>query len=132
MNGYVINLGDESLKNENFRKVVYTAHYSQLVLMSLKPKEEIGEEVHGLDQFIRIEKGMGMAVLDGVQHIIKDEFGVVIPAGMRHNIINTSETDEMKLYTIYSVPEHRDQIVHETKTNAMTDSTDHFDGHTTE
>src|SRR3989344_4116259 len=106
MKGYITNIEKDSLENENFRRVLYTAKNSQLVLMSLEPKDEIGEEVHHLDQFIRVEKGSGLAVLDGVEHEIADCSAVVVPAGAKHNIINTSETEKKKLYTPYSPPEH--------------------------
>ena len=132
MKGYVGNIEDAAKENENFRKVLYTGKNSQLVVMSLKPSEEIGEEVHTLDQFIRIEAGKGKAVLDGVEHEIADDFAIVVPAGMKHNFINTSPDAPMKLYTIYSPPEHRDGVVHATKEDAMADKTDEFDGKTTE
>lgn len=132
MPGYLTNIEKDSLENKNFRKVLYTAKYSQLVLMSLRPGEEIGEEVHRLDQFIRIEAGEGLAVLDGVKHKISDGSAVVIPAGTRHNIINSSRNAEMKIYTVYSPPEHRDQVTHKTKKEAMSDENDHFDGKTSE
>lgn len=132
MKGYVANIEDATKENENFRKVLYTAKHSQLVVMSIPPKEEIGMEVHELDQFIRIEEGKGKAILDGVEHEIKDDFAIVIPAGTQHNVVNTSETEPLKLYTIYSPPEHRDGVVHATKADAMADKTDEFDGKTTE
>lgn len=132
MKSYVANIEKETRENENFRKVLYTAKFSQLVVMALAPSEEIGEEVHTLDQFIRIEAGKGKAVLDGVEHEIKDDFAIVIPAGTKHNVINTSSDAPMKLYTIYSPPEHRDGVVHATKEDAMNDKTDEFDGKTTE
>ncbi|MDD5489461.1 MAG: cupin domain-containing protein [Candidatus Moranbacteria bacterium] len=132
MKGYVGNIEEAAKENENFRKVLYTAKFSQLVVMALKPNEEIGEEVHTLDQFIRIETGKGKAVLDGVESEIADDFAIVIPAGTKHNIINTSADAPMKLYTIYSPPEHRDGVVHATKVDAMADKTDEFDGKTTE
>lgn len=132
MKGYVTNIEKLSLENENFRKVLYTAKNSQLVVMSLKPKEDIGAEVHRLDQFIRVEKGSGKTVLNGEEHEIGDGSAVVVPAGTEHNIINTSETEEMKLYTVYSPPNHRDGIVHATKTDAMADEGEHYDGKTTE
>jgi len=131
MKGYVTNIENDSLENPNFRKVLYTAKNSQLVLMSLKPKEEIGAEVHTLDQFIRIEKGTGKAVLDGAEHPLEDGSAVVIPAGTNHNIINTSDSEEMKLYTIYSPPEHQDGVVRATKADAEA-SEEHFDGKTSE
>lgn len=130
MKGFIQNLEKLTLDNENFRKVLYTARYSQLVLMSLRPGEEIGEEVHGLDQFLRIEKGIGKAVLNGVESRIEDGSAILVPAGTRHNIINTSE-GTMKLYTIYSPPNHRDQVIHQTKVQAEKDD-EHFDGRTTE
>ena len=132
MKGYVANIEKETKENENFRKVLYTAKFSQLVVMNLAPNEEIGEEVHELDQFIRLEKGKGKAVLDGAEHEIEDDFAIVIPAGTRHNIINTSSDEPMKLYTIYSPPEHRDGVVHATKADATEDKTDEFEGKTTE
>lgn len=131
MKGYIINIEKSAKENNNFRKVLYTAKHSQLVLMSLRPAEEIGEEVHALDQFIRIEAGRGMAILDGVEHAVGDGSAIVIPAGTRHNIINEAD-EEMKLYTIYSPPEHKDGIVHTAKKEALSDTTDHFDGQTTE
>lgn len=130
MQGYVVNIESESLKNDYFRKVLYTAKNSQLVVMSLRPGEEIGSEVHQLDQFIRCESGQGQAILDGVEHIISDGFAVVVPAGAEHNIINTGEA-AMKLYTVYSPPNHRDGVIHKTKPEAETDE-EHFDGKTTE
>ena len=128
---YVTNIEKDTLDNTNFRKVLYTAKNSQLVVMSLKPGEDIGEEVHQLDQFIRCERGEGTAVLDGVSHSISDGFVVVVPAGTRHNIVNTSPTESLKLYTLYSLPNHRDGVIHVTKKQAEAD-TEHFDGKTTE
>jgi len=130
MKGYVINIEEATKENSNFRKVLYTAKNSQLVLMSLQPGEDIGFEVHTLDQFIRIEEGEGKAVIDGVEHMIKDGSAIVIPAGANHNIINTSDK-EMKLYTIYSPPEHQDGVIRQTKAGAMAQE-EHFDGKTTE
>lgn len=132
MKGYITNLQKSSLENTDFRRVLYTAAHSQLVLMSLKPGEEIGEEMHTLDQFIRIEAGEGKAILDGIEHDIRDDDGIVIPASTRHNIINTSETSDMKLYTVYSPPEHRDGVIHTTKEDASQDASDEFNGKTTE
>lgn len=131
MNGYVTNIEKDSLDNENFRKVVYTAQNSQLVLMSLEPNLDIGEEVHELDQFLRIESGRGKAVLNGNEYEISDGSAIVVPAGVRHNIINTSGTEKMKLYTIYSPPEHQDGVIRKTKEEAAL-SEEHFDGKTTE
>ena len=132
MKGYVTNIQKVSLENENFRKVLYTAKNSQLVVMSLKPGEDIGEEVHQLDQFIRCETGEGQAILDDVPHMIADDFVVVVPAGTKHNIINTSQTKPLKLYTLYSPPNHLDGTVHPTKADAIKDEEEHFDGKTTE
>lgn len=131
MKGYIANIEQAALENENFRKVLYTAKNSQLVLMSLKPGEEIGEEVHQLDQFIRCESGEGKAVLDAVEHAIKDGFSVLVPAGAKHNIINTSPDKSMKLYTLYSPPNHRDGVIHQTKAQAEADE-ESFDGKTSE
>ncbi len=130
--GYVTNIEKDSLENGNFRKVVYTAKNSQLVLMSLKPGEEIGSEVHHLDQFLRVEKGTGKTVLNGKEFPIADGSAIVVPAGTEHNIINTSRTDEMKLYTVYSPPNHKDGTVHATKADAAADEAEHWTGETTE
>lgn len=130
MNGYVVNIEKISLQNENFRKVLYTAKNSQLVVMSLKPGEDIGEEIHQLDQFIRCEMGQGKAFLDGIPHAISDGFAVVVPAGTKHNIINVSQDKTLKLYTVYSPPNHRDGVVHQTKAQAE-ENEEHFDGVTT-
>jgi mannose-6-phosphate isomerase-like protein (cupin superfamily) len=131
MKGYITNIEDDTLQNQDFRRVLYTGRNSQLVLMSLQPKEEIGAEIHTLDQFIRVEAGEGVAILDGVRHQISDGTAVVVPAGTKHNIINDSETDELKLYTLYSPPEHRDGTIHKTKADALAHE-EHFDGKTTE
>jgi mannose-6-phosphate isomerase-like protein (cupin superfamily) len=131
MKGYITNIEDDTLKNGDFRRVLYTGKNSQLVLMSLRPKEEIGEETHTLDQFIRVEAGDGVAILDGVKHRISDGSAVVIPAGTKHNIVNDSDTEELKLYTLYSPPEHRDGTIHRTKADALSHE-EHFDGRTTE
>ena len=131
MKGYVVNIEDATKENENFRKVLYTSKNSQLVVMAIQPGEDIGMEVHELDQFIRLEQGKGKAVLDGVEHEIEDDWAVVIPAGTEHNIINTSDDEVMKLYTIYSPPEHKDGTIHTTKAEAEANE-EHFDGNTTE
>lgn len=110
MKGYVVDIEKATKENGNFRKVLYTAKNSQLVVLSLRPGEDIGEEVHHLDQFIRIEAGTGKAVLDGVEHTIENDYAVVI-SGTRHNIINTSRNSEMKLYSVYSPPEHREGVL---------------------
>ena len=129
---YTANIEKETLENENFRKVLYTAKNSQLVVMSLLPEEDIGVETHQLDQFIRIERGTGKAVLNGGEYDLSDGSAVIIPAGAEHNIINTSETENLKLYSVYSPPNHKDGIVHATKADAAADEEEHFDGKTTE
>ncbi len=131
MKGYITNIEKASVDNDNFRKVLYTAKHSQLVLMSLLPGEDIGEEIHHLDQFFRIEKGVGKAVLNGIEYPLEDGSAVVVPAGTKHNIINTSTEETMKLYTIYSPPNHKDGTIHSTKGEAETDE-EEFDGKTTE
>lgn len=131
MKGYVANIEKNSLENEHFREVLYTTKNSQLVLMSLKPGEDIGEEIHHLDQFIRCEAGEGKAILDGVSHEISDGIAVVVPAGAMHNIINTSADKPLKLYTVYAPPNHRDGVVHETKEIGEANE-EHFDGKTSE
>ena len=115
MGGFLINIEKATMQNDNFRKVLNTAQNSQLVVMSLLPGEEIGTEVHDLDQFIRIESGRGHVILDGKEHKVEDDWAVVIPAGVEHNVINTSDSEKMKLYSIYSPPEHPDGTVHPTK-----------------
>ena len=130
--GYINILEKESRKNSDFRRVLYTGRYSQLVLMSLEPGEEIGEETHkDVDQFFRFEGGEGKVVIDGVEYRVTDGYGVIIPAGARHNVLNTSKKTKLKLYTIYSPPEHQDKIVRRTKAEAMA-TKEHFDGRTTE
>lgn len=131
MKGYVTDIEKDAVKNTDFRRVLYTGKNSQLVLMSLRPKEEIGEETHTLDQFIRVEAGRGVAILDGVKHQISDGGAVVIPAGTKHNVVNDSDSEELKLYTLYSPPEHRDGTIHKTKADALAHE-EHFDGKTTE
>ena len=130
MKGFVKNIEELAVKNGEFRRVLYTAKHCQLVLMSLKPKEEIGAEVHTLDQFFRVEEGAGEAILDGVRTPIRAGYAVLVPAGANHNIIN-SGTVALKLYTLYSPPNHRDGVVHHTRADAEAD-TEHFDGKTTE
>jgi len=131
MKGYVENIEKAAAENTNFRQVLYTAKNMQLVLMSLKPGEDIGEEVHTLDQFIRVEAGTGKAILDEVEHEIADGSAVVIPAGTKHNIQNTATDADMKLYTIYAPPEHQDGVVRATKQEAA-EQEEHFDGKTSE
>ncbi len=130
MKGFVQDIEGMAIKNENFRRVLYTAKHSQLVLMALKPQEDIGTETHQLDQFFRVEEGMGEVVLNGVRSPIQAGFAVVVPAGAEHNIINTG-TLPMKLYTLYSPPNHRDGVVHATRADAQADN-EHFGGKTTE
>ena len=130
MKGFVQDIEGLSVKNDDFRRVLYTAKHCQLVVMALKPKEEIGEEVHKLDQFFRVEQGSGEAVLDGVHTAIQAGFAVVVPAGTVHNIINTGSV-ALKLYTLYGPPNHRDGVVHHTRADAQADN-EHFDGKTTE
>ena len=128
--GYVQDIETIAIKNNDFRQVLYTAKNCQLVVMALKPKEEIGAEVHKLDQFFRVEEGTGEAVLDGVRTAIRAGFAVIVPAGTKHNIINTGSVP-LKLYTLYAPPNHRDGIVHHTRAEAEADK-EHFDGKTTE
>ena len=130
MKGYVKDIEDLAVKNSDFRQVLYTAKYCQLVLMALEPKKDIGAEVHKLDQFFRVEDGTGEAVLDGVHTAIRAGFAVVVPAGTTHNIVNTGDVP-LKLYTLYSPPNHRDGVVHRTRAEAEADK-EHFDGKTTE
>jgi mannose-6-phosphate isomerase-like protein (cupin superfamily) len=130
MKGFVQNIESLAVENAEFRRVLYTAKHTQLVIMALKPKEEIGAEVHKLDQFFRVEEGTGEAVLDGVRTAIRAGFAVLVPAGANHNIINTGAVP-LKLYTLYSPPNHRDGVVHHTRA-AAEDDNEHFDGKTTE
>ncbi len=132
MNGFKINIEEETIKNTNFRKVLYTSSHSQLVLMSLRPMEDIGTEVHSdNDQFFRFEKGVGKCIIDGNEYDIKDGVAIVIPKGARHNIINTSNSEDLKMYTIYSPAHHKDGVIRATKEEAEKDSPE-FDGITTE
>ncbi len=130
MKGYVQDIEGLAVSNTEFRKVLYTAKNSQLVLMALKPQEQIGAEVHQLDQFFRVEEGTGHAVLDGTRTAIQTGFAVLVPAGVTHNIINTGRIP-LKLYTLYSPPNHRDGVTHHTRKEADADN-EHFDGKTTE
>ena len=133
MQGYVGNIEDATVDNEDFRRVVYTSNHLQLVLMTLKPGEEIGEEVHDdRDQFFRVEAGTGEVRIDGKASRIEDDYAVIVPAGARHNVINTGD-EPLKLYTLYGPPEHHDKVVHKTKEQAERDhDNDHWDGETTE
>ena len=130
MNGFIKDIESIAVRNEDFRRVLYTAKNCQLVVMALKPQEEIGAEVHTLDQFFRVEEGTGEAILDGVRTSIQAGFAIIVPAGANHNIINTGSVP-LKLYTHYSPPNHRDGVVHHNRGDAEADD-EHFDGKTTE
>lgn len=130
MKGFVRDIEALAIANDAFRQVLYTAKSCQLVVMALRPGEEIGAEVHELDQFFRVEEGTGVAELDGVRSPIQAGFAVLVPAGTKHNVVNTSEAP-LKLYTLYAPPNHRDGVVHRTRADAEADS-EHFDGRTTE
>jgi mannose-6-phosphate isomerase-like protein (cupin superfamily) len=130
--GFCKNIEEATLNNENFREVLYTGKHSQLVLMSLKPNEDIGMEIHAdNDQFFRFEKGEGKVLIDGNEYVVGDGFAVVVPAGAEHNVINTSATENLSLYTIYSPAHHKDGIVRKTKEEAIAQEAE-FDGKTTE
>lgn len=131
--GYIKNIETETLANSYFRRVLYTGKYSQLVLMSLNPGEDIGKEIHKHnDQFIRIEQGEGIVFINGEETPVSDDFAIVIPAGAEHNLTNTGETI-MKIYTIYGPAEHKNGTIHETREIGETNhEIDHFDGETTE
>lgn len=132
MKGFKTNIEKETLENNNFRQVLYTSKYSQLVLMSLAPSEEIGTEVHSdNDQFFRFESGIGKVIIDGNEYEVADGMAIVVPAGANHNVINISGAEALKLYTIYSPAHHRDGIARATKTEAEADSPE-FDGKTSE
>jgi len=125
MDGFVTNIEKDTLANNDFRRVIYTAPHSQLVLMTLKPGEDIGLETHeGHDQFLRIESGKGVVQLNGIERAIEDGSAIVVPAGTEHNVINTSKDEPLRLYTIYSPPEHADGTVHHTKQDAMAETHD--------
>lgn len=126
MTGFSGNIEAITLKNTDFRHVLFTGQHAQLVVMCLKPHEEIGKETHEVtDQFFRIESGEGVVIIDGVEHRISDGSAIIVPAGLEHNLINTSD-QELKLYTIYSPPHHKDGTVHKTKKEAQTDEQDHL------
>lgn len=132
MKGFSANIEKDTLENDNFRKVLYTSKHSQLVLMNLQPGEEIGMEVHEEnDQFFRFEKGQGKVIIDGNEYEVTDGFAIIVPVGAEHNVINTSDSEELKLYTIYSPAHHQDGIVRKTKQEAEVNSPE-FDGKTTE
>lgn len=129
MQGYIKNIETETIENTDYRRVVYTAKNMQLVLMNLRAGEEIGEEIHDLEQFLRFESGTGKVILnDTDEYEVSDGFAVIVPAGVKHNVINTG-TEELKLYSLYSPPEHKDGIVQPTKAD---EKEEHFDGVTTE
>lgn len=130
LKGFVTNIENDTINNKNFRKVLYTGKNSQLVLMSIKPKEDIGNEVHDVDQFFRVDSGSGKVIINGVEQEISDGFAIVIPAGAKHNIVNDSSKD-LKLYSIYSPPHHEDKTIHKTKEQALKDK-EHFTGKTSE
>lgn len=127
MKGFVSNIEDATLENNYFRKVLFTAKNSQLVVMCLEPSQEIGDEVHEVDQFFRCETGWGKAVLDGKEFEFKDGWVIVIPAGVHHNIVNLSDIEPLRLYTLYCPPHHKDGTVHQTKAEAEKD-TEEYDG----
>jgi mannose-6-phosphate isomerase-like protein (cupin superfamily) len=132
MKGFNTNIEKATLENDNFRKVLYTGKHSQLVLMSIAPADEIGMEVHeDNDQFFRFEKGEGKCIIDGNEYWVQDGSAIIVPAGAQHNVINASETEELKLYTIYSPAHHKDGVVRKTKAEAEADGPE-FDGVTTE
>ena len=130
MKGFVQDIEGIAIKNDDFRQVLYTAKHCQLVVMALKPNEEIGVEVHKLDQFFRVEEGSGEAILDDTRTAIRAGFAVIGPAGTTHNIINTG-TVPLKLYSLYAPPNHRDGVIHHDHDEAKADG-EHFDGKTTE
>ncbi|MBU2575856.1 cupin domain-containing protein [Patescibacteria group bacterium] len=130
MKGFYSNIEKDTLENNDFRRVLYTGKHSQLVLMCLQTGEEIGAEVHAdIDQFFRIDKGTGKVIIDDNEYEVSDGDAIIVPAGANHNVINTSEDEPLKLYTIYSPPEHKDGTVHASKADAVEE---HFDGKTTE
>jgi mannose-6-phosphate isomerase-like protein (cupin superfamily) len=132
MKGFHTNIEKDTIENNNYRKVLYSGKHCQLVLMTLRPKEEIGLETHAdNDQFFRFESGTGKCIIDGNEYILSDGVAVIVPAGAKHNIINTSETEELKMYTIYSPAHHKDGIVRATKQEAETSALE-FDGVTSE
>lgn len=130
MDGFVQDIENLAIKNDDFRRVLYTAKHCQLVAMALMPKQAIGAEVHKLDQFFGVEEGTGEAILSGLRTPIRAGFAVIVPAGVMHNIINTGDVP-MKLFAIYAPPNHRDGVVHRTRAEAEADQ-EHFEGETTE
>jgi len=132
MKGFHTNIESDTLNNNNFRQVLYTAKHTQLVLMTLEPNQDIGLEVHpDNDQFFRFEAGEGLVIIDGNEYQVADGHAIIVPAGSEHNVINTSSTEKLKLYTLYSPAHHKDQIVKTTKAEAEANDAE-FDGQTTE
>ena len=132
MKGFHANIENDTLENNNFRKVLYTGAHCQLVLMSVQPGEELGMEVHNEnDQFFRFEQGKGKVIIDGNEYDVEDGSAIIVPSGAQHNVINVSDSEELKLYTIYSPAHHKDGIVRVTKKEAEENEAD-FDGQTTE
>ena len=133
MKGYCDDIERVTTGNDDFRRVLYTGKHLQLVLMTLRPGEEIGEEVHDdRDQFFRIEEGQGEVRIDGAANKVEDDFAVIVPAGARHNVVNTGDAP-LRFYTLYGPPEHKDGVVHKDKAQASRDhDNDHWDGETTE
>lgn len=127
MNGYITNIEKKTIANQYFRQVLYTGQHAQLVVMSLNPQEDIGEEVHEIvDQFIRIEAGEAKVIMNGQEQMVKDGDAFVVPAGTKHNVVNVSSENPLKLYTVYSPPHHKDGTIHKTKQDAQTDQSDHI------
>lgn len=132
MKGFKSNIEKDTLGNNNFRKVLYSGHHLQLVLMSLKPGEEIGEEIHhDTDQFFRFESGTGKCIIDGNEYQVEDGDLIIVPAGAKHNVINVDAETDLKMYTIYAPPHHKDGIVRATRAEAESNEVE-FDGITTE
>lgn len=123
--GFHINIEQETLDNTDFRRVLYTTANSQLVLMSLKPDEDIGIETHGVDQFFRFEEGEGKVIINGTEYKVKDGDSVTVPSGSEHNVINTSDSEDLKMYTVYSPPHHAKGTIHRTKSDVKPEE---FDG----
>lgn len=127
MTAFIGNIEEKTRANTYFRQVIYTGQHTQLVLMCLAPGEEIGMEVHEtVDQFLRFEEGEGKVIIEGEEHPVKDGDAIIVPAGTKHNVVNTSQEKQLKLYTIYSPPHHKDGVVHKTKAEALADKEDHL------
>jgi len=127
MTGYLGNIEKLTLENTYFRQVLFTGQHAQLVLMCLQPQEEIGEEVHEIvDQFFRVEAGEGKLIINGEEHLVGDGDAFIVPAQTKHNLINTSSDKQLKLYTIYAPPHHKDGVIHKTKEAAEADTSDHL------